>query len=425
MGAADFNLNIGISPDLKRIISAAGPSGMSGGGYGGGASIVDHNVKMVSQQIAQMFVRERGILGGYGGPQGSNRLVSGMPGMAEAARRARSLPMVSNTTSLDYMHAETLQLADRPMQQQRKRDDPFQKALDGFSSALTRATPVFKALGVVGVAAYAGVRAAEVLADVNMGASDMARRNAPSVIASARAARAFKQPGKFAGFQIGETSEGGATLIGQTVSQIAANGRQVPQHLIEAAMRYGEKTGDYNTAASLLESNPGRLQYLEKKTEAIGGGAVRQSRVQAGQRAMERDLSQTDVGIRAGNRKDVTKMVMEAARGEKMNWAEKGSMFLQDFLGLDNVLARWNGASISLADDMVDESDRMARIRAKHPGKNTYSPKPEGHLPPPGYDTSTGGNRGMAAANSLITAGTIMQSQNSPGGKPVPQRSAQ
>jgi hypothetical protein len=309
--------------------------------------------------------------------------------------------------------------------QPRKKDDPFQKALDGFTATLTKAIPVFKALGGVAAGAYVGARMAESINEVPMAAGALASRMAPSVIASARAGRAFKQVGKFAGFQGQETSEGGAVLIGQTVSQISANGRQVPQHLIEAAMRYGEKTGDYNTAASLLESNPGRLQYLEKKTEAIGGGAVRQSRVEANTRSMERDLSQTDTGVRAKTRKDVTQLMLDSAKGEKMEWYETGSMALADFLGVENVLARWNGASRTTADESIDASDRMARIRAKHPGKNTYNPKPEGHLPPPGYDVSTGGNRGMAAANSLITAGTIMQSQNAPGGRPVPQRAAQ
>jgi len=416
MGATDFNLNIGLSPDLRKIIGA--------GGGGGGAKMVDQSVNAVSTQIAQMFSRDRSIGIPYGGPRSSNALVSGMPGMAEAARRARSLPSANDITNPDYQRAQTL-LIDSPMQPRGKKDDPFQKAMDRFTGALERSVPVLKALGGVAGVVYAGARFAESINEVPMAAGALASRMAPSVISSARASRSLKQVGKFTGFQAGETSEGGAVLIGQTVSQIAANGRQVPQHLVEAAMRYGEKTGDYNTAASLLESNPGRLQYLEKNTERIGGGAVRQTKAEANTRAMERDLSQSEGGIRAKTRKDVSQLMLDSAKGEKMAWYETGSMALADFLGVENVLARWNGASRTTADEMLDGSDRMARIQAKHPGKNTYNPKPEGHLPPPGYDVSTGGNRGMAAANSLITAGTIMQSQNAPGGRPVPQRAAQ
>lgn len=249
---------------------------------------------------------------------------------------------------------------------------------------------------------------------------------APSIIAGRRAAEATGKPGQFGLKQQTETAEGGATLIGQTLSQITASGRQVPQHIVEAAMQYGEKTGDYGTAASLMESNPGRLVYLNSKTQAQEGGAVRIAKTEAGVRQRQKDAAETDAGRRGIIAKGVGQEVLTMAMGEKGFWNTVGQMTLNILPdSISETMAAYSGDARRYKESIYENEEAMARIRAKHPPKNTYSPIPPGHLPPPGYDTSTGGNRGMAASSALMTAATIMQSQNAPGGQNTPVRAGQ
>lgn len=439
MGGTNFKLDIGVSPDLKKIMSG-------GSGTGGLSSSTSAIIARTQQALRANFAIDM-TLQGRGPSSGTNQgVVTGMPGVGSSfsaplmaarmggmrgdrqrASQARWGDLgnpLNPTPGIRPDPTNTLGKVDFIPQMER---EILPRSIQKLATAFDKvAGPLLRYSAIATASLYGAGKIAENLMGSTTYAGQQASAVAPSIISGRRAALSLKSAGQFSRYQGRETAEGGAAMIGQAVSAISAGGRQLPQHLIEAAMQYGEKTGDYATAANLLENNPGRLVYLNSKTEAQGGGAIRLTKAEAGVRQRQKDAAENG-GLKGVYRAGVANELATDIAGMDAGGRFGGQVLLNMLSdGMRNSL-------INLADEsgpgyvgaLKSGDDSMARFLAKHPAKNTYSPIPPGHLPPPGYDTTTGGNRGTAAAANLRQAAALMDSQAQPGGRETPIRSGQ